>query len=186
MSSFNEELSELGLSDLEFARLAGVSAKDVRTWSKSDAPLPRSVQAYLSLLKQTGASAAAKENQNLEGRARVLDEGIYAITYRTLEAEFGGATAVLRNGMILGSDREGGVFSGGYQFDAARNVNRVCVRFAVPPERALVTGFCAGPGGASVDMVGEFESLMSQPAVTIRMGDDTFDVELRYLGPLPN
>ena len=95
------------------------------------------------------------------------------------------ALATLRKGRILGSDPWGGVFQGSCQFDAARRVNTVRLRLDVPPDGKLITGFSAGPAGASLDIVGAFERAAPKTATVVEVGGAAVRVELTYLRPLP-
>jgi hypothetical protein len=156
----------------------GVSPHQVRAWAASEAKIPGPVRAFLILLESSGGRAAHC--------AIPLADGIYAIQFEASDSEIGHATAALRKGAIFGSDREGGIFSGHYQFDAARNLNRIDIRFFVPPGGSLVTGFSAGPEGDAVDIVGEFGNLDTRPVIKLNVGEVPLEVELNYLGPLPN
>jgi hypothetical protein len=179
MRSFSDALHRLGLTHAQFARLVGVSPQQVRAWAASGAEIPGPVSAFLALLESYGAGAAAD-------CAVPLADGIYAVQFEASDSEIGHATAALRKGAIFGSDREGGIFSGHYQFDATRNLNRIEIRFLVPPGGSLVTGFSAGPEGGAVDIVGEFGNLDTRPVIKLDIGREPLEVELNYLGPLPN
>ena len=63
---------------------------------------------------------------------------------------------MLREGKVLGSDPLGAVFTGTYEFGTARQLNKVRLRLDVPADGVLVTGFSAGPSGATLDIVGAF------------------------------
>jgi hypothetical protein len=122
----------------------------------------------------------------------MLDEGIYGLSYkgeaqgeREGEPEGGDGLAVLRNGKILGSDRWGGVFAGSYACEREPETNRVHVRFEIPPDGVLVTGFCAGPEGATLDIVGVFERAAPVSAAVVDVAGRPVAVALTYLGPLP-
>ena len=97
-----------------------------------------------------------------------------------------GALAVLRNGRILGSDRWGGVFMGSYEYDPVQEVSKVHVRIDVPPEGMLVTGFSAGPAGAMIDIVAEFERATPIVTTMVEVAGHPLEVQLTYIGPLPN
>ena len=118
----------------------------------------------------------------------MLEDGIYGLAYAVdgerMPTE-GSALATLRKGRILGSDPWGGVFQGSCQFDAARRVNTVRLRLDVPPDGKLITGFSAGPAGASLDIVGAFERAAPKTATVVEAGGAAVRVELTYLGPLP-
>ena len=118
----------------------------------------------------------------------MLEDGIYGFAYAVdgerMPTE-GSALATLRKGHILGPDPWGGVFQGSCQFDAARRVNTVRLRLDVPPDGKLITGFSAGPAGASLDIVGAFERAAPKTATVVEAGGAAVRVELTYLGPLP-
>jgi hypothetical protein len=117
----------------------------------------------------------------------MLTDGIYALRFAaTHDGEAGGGSglAVLREGKVLGSDPLGAVFTGTYEFDAARQLNKVRLRLDVPPDGVLITGFCAGPGGATLEIAGAFASTRDETAF-IQIAGAPVGVEIRYLGPLP-
>jgi hypothetical protein len=95
------------------------------------------------------------------------------------------ALATLRDGRILGSDPWGGVFSGSCRFDAEKRLNTVELRLELPPDGRLITGFSAGPAGASLDIVCAFEGTAPKIATMVEVAGAPVRVELTYLGPLP-
>jgi hypothetical protein len=88
-------------------------------------------------------------------------------------------------GRILGSDPWGGVFSGSCRFDAAKRLNTVELRLEVPPDGRLITGFSAGPAGASLDIVCALDTTAPKIATMVEVAGAPVRVELTYLGPLP-
>lgn len=117
----------------------------------------------------------------------MLQDGLYGLRYTTDEGEAGGdALAVLRDGKVLGSDPWGGVFAGACEYDATLGVNRIRLRFEVPPEGVLVTGFCAGPCGAVLEIVGAVEPTERTAVTFVEVAGTPVEVHLTYLGPLPN
>jgi len=118
----------------------------------------------------------------------LLANGLYGLDYRaTYEGEEDGGTALaaLRDGQILGSDPWGGVFRGCYEFDPDSDLNVVRLKIEVPPEEMLVTGFSAGPDGATVDIVGAFGASKIPAVTVVTVGGHPLQVRLSYLGPLP-
>jgi hypothetical protein len=123
------------------------------------------------------------------GDHRMLEDGIYGLRFAAShdgEPEDGSGLAVLRQGTVLGSDPGGAVFTGTYRFDAERRLNKVRLRLDVPPEGTLVTGFSAGPTGATLDIVGAFEGTSAETTASIQIAGAPVGVQLTYLGPLPN
>jgi hypothetical protein len=124
-----------------------------------------------------------------DDHATTLENGHYGLEYTagTGDAPEGGSgPAVLRNGKILGSDPWGGVFTGRCEFDPEARLNMVRLRFDVPPEGTLITGFSAGPGGAVLDILGAFECTALELTTLVEVAGAPVSVHLAYLGPLPN
>lgn len=122
----------------------------------------------------------------------MLHDGVYELSYTGgcnsggALAEYNGeALAVLRNGKILGADRWGGVFSGTYEFDPIAQNDKVRIRIDVPPEGELITGFAAGPGGATLEIVAAVEQRVHSACTRVDIGGEPVDVEFSFIGPLP-
>lgn len=119
----------------------------------------------------------------------MFDEGIYCLTCRAQErgpCNADSSLAVLRNGKILGSDRQGVLFTGFYEYDSVTQLNKMHVRFQVPPNGVLFTGGGAGPGGAIVDIVGAFDWATPTSQALVEVEGAKVELQLTYLGPLPN
>lgn len=186
--NLKEALDRLGLKQVELARLLDVSPRTVSLWATGDAALPGPVAAYLRVLLMSDRTVIARELKRLPSRSKMLDEGVYGIAYRDPSAETGGGTAlaVLRNGKILGADRWGGVFSGSFEFDSVEEKNRVRLSFQVPPEGELVTGYVAGSTGAILDVTAAFARAEPSSTATVEIGGGELEIELAFMGPLPN
>jgi hypothetical protein len=118
----------------------------------------------------------------------MLRDGLYALKFAAThdgEPEEGSGLAVLRSGTVIGSDPMGAVFTGAYEYDDRRNLNRVRLRLEIPPDGVLVTGFAAGPAGASLDVVGAFSDTPTDTAAFIQIAGASLGVQIRYLGPPP-
>jgi hypothetical protein len=119
----------------------------------------------------------------------MLENGLYDLRYSAAyegSSDAGSGLAMLRDGKILGSDPWGGVFMGSCEFDPASCVNTVRLRFEIPPEGKLITGFDAGPNGAVIDIVGAIPAGAPSATTVVEVAGTPVNVELTYLGPLPN
>lgn len=182
-------LERLGLKQTEFARLIEVSPRTVSLWATGESALPGPVAAYLRVLQVLPADALAGEMKRVKGRSKMMDEGIYSLEYSggtDDSSERGSALAALRNGKILGSDRWGAVFMGSYEFDPVTERNSVHLRLNVPPDGRLITGYAAGPEGATLDIVGSFERAAPKTTAVASLEGAELEVTLTYIGPLPN
>ena len=118
----------------------------------------------------------------------MLEDGLYALRFAATldgEPEEGRGLAVLRDGKVLGSDPMGAVFSGRYAFDAKRNLNKVRLQLDIPAGGVLITGFKAGPEGASLDVVGAFADAPGDGPAFLQIAGAPLGVQIRYLGPPP-
>jgi hypothetical protein len=97
----------------------------------------------------------------------MFQHGIYNISYRSLietQTAPESATAMLRDGKILGSDHNGGVFSGTVKFDPARKLSKV----------------------ATLNIAGHFKDPDPTSKAIIDVAGGKVEIELSYLGPLPS
>ncbi|MCB1504183.1 MAG: helix-turn-helix domain-containing protein [Hyphomicrobiaceae bacterium] len=189
--NLRDALERLGLKQVELARLLDVSARTVSLWATGEGSLPGPVAAYLRVLGLLPADLLAAELRRVNGRSKMIDEGLYNVEYRSSffcdeSGACGSALAVLRNGKILGSDRWGGVFSGSYEFDPVKETNSVHLRLHVPPEGELVTGFAAGPKGAIIEIAGQFERAAPVSQTVADIAGEPVEVTMTFLGALPN
>ncbi len=119
----------------------------------------------------------------------MFEQGLYKIAYRSLDTktpETGSALAILRDGKILGSDRNGGVFTGAVEFQSESGHSQVRLKFDVPPDGELITGFLGGTQGTTLNIEGHFQSPNPNSKAIIKVGSGRIEVELSYLGPLPD
>lgn len=122
-----------------------------------------------------------------EGQRLMFRNGVYKVCYRSPLDEPGfhdHALAVMRDGKIIGSDRMGGVFTGEERC-APRAGDSVSVKFTVPPGGELITGFVAGPKGANVKIKTPLDPEKLAQFAVIDVAGEPVEVEVIYLGPLP-
>lgn len=182
-------LERLGLKQTELAELLSVSPRTVSIWATGAAALPGPVAAYLRVVQSLAPAQLSLELGRLDGRQRMLDEGIYSLNYRAEiagQADADDGLAVLRNGRILGSDRWGGVFTGSYLFDPATTSNTVHIRMQIPPGGRLISGYTAGPKGSTLEFVASLERAAPVSTTVVDVAGQPVEVQLTYLGPLPN
>ena len=187
--NLKDTLRQLGLKQIELANLIAVSPRTVSQWASAEAAIPGPVTAYLRLLAKLTPEQRNDEIIRIQGRHKMLSEGIYTLSYLGNSNDqpcIASGLAVLRRGKILGSDRLGGVFTGSYSFDSVRQTNMVHVRLKVPDGGILVTGFAAGSEGATVDITGDFDRAAPTSTATVDVKGQPLDVRLTYLGALPN
>jgi hypothetical protein len=113
--------------------------------------------------------------------------GIYKVCYRSPhdDDDFSEhALAVLRDGQIIGSDRLGGVFTGAPRCGSAAD-DCISVDLTVPPGGELVNGFVAGPAGATIQIKTRLDPEKIAQVAVIDVAGEPVEIQLIYLGPLP-
>lgn len=174
------KLAKLGLRQSDLARLIDVSPRTVNLWASGAQSLPGAVDGYLRLLEAAAPNVRKAEFDRLDDRSKHLDEGVYGIAYQAAQGdEQGYGLAVLLRGKISGCDGQGSFFSGGYRFDRVKGVNVVQLSFEAIPGAA-----------AAAQMQGlnaTFTTARAQPVAPASavIGDEVYELVLRYLGPLP-
>lgn len=179
VQSLKPTLEKLGLRQTDFARLVDVSARTVNMWATGAQPVPGSVAAYLRLLQAAAPDVRAAEVERVVDRSRHLRDGIYGVAYRApASAHEGKGTAVLRNGKLTGADIEGTLFCGSYRFDRARGITAVDLRLGTHD-----TGDPVGPGVSATMLTLSGPHPLQQG--TCLIASEVYEIELRFLGPLP-
>lgn len=180
-------LQRLGMKQVELARLLGVSPRTVSLWATGRAPVPGTVEAYLRVLHMAGPAVVAAELSRLGEEDNALADGVYSLAFSRCDGEISGrGVAVLREGRIAGSDRGGGVFTGSYVFDPRTSRNAVKLQITAPPSGVFVNGVAAGPGGAAFDVSALLDRPQPVSTVIVEAAGRPIEIELSYLGPLPN
>lgn len=179
ISHLKPTLEKLGLRQSDFARLLDVSARTVNMWATGAQPVPGSVAAYLRLLEAAAPDVRAAEVERVVDRSRHLRDGIYGVAYRApASTDEGRGTAVLSNGKLTGADAEGNLFCGRFRFDRVRNVTLVELRLGTHDADASVG---AGISGATLTLSGQHPVQRG----TCVIASELYEIELRFLGPLP-
>ncbi len=177
-------LAKLGIRQSDLARLIDVSPRTVNLWASGSQPLPGAVAGYLRLLEAAAPGVRQAEFDRLDDRSKHLDEGIYGIRYSSAAAgEQGYGMAVLRRGKIAGGDVHGLLLSGSYRFDRIKAVNVVVLTLGITANED--TEETPEHNGASQQVA--FMVPRAQPIAnaTVMLGSEAYQLELRYLGPLP-
>jgi hypothetical protein len=113
--------------------------------------------------------------------------GIYKVFYRSPSDQEGFSEhclAVLRDGHIIGADRLGGVFTGSPAINPSSGDN-IHVDLSVPPGGELVTGLVAGPAGSLIKIKTRLDPEKIAQFATIDIAGEPVEIELIYMGPVP-
>ena len=116
-----------------------------------------------------------------------MRDGVYRVYYRDLSDPLFGpehALAVKRDGVVIGSDPCGGVFTS-LDVTASDDPGTVRLRLTIPPRGELVTGYLAGSEGATIEISSRLSPTAATQRSMIDIDGDPVEIEVMYLGPLP-
>lgn len=115
-------------------------------------------------------------------------DGLFAIEFYKGDVFLGRqreALAVLRDGVVLGSDNVGGMVEGRLVSSGCGGVQCALLLYRLPPGVALVTGLKAVAEEAVVDVSGLFHGEGDDLVGRCEIGGDEVEIRFRYMGPLP-
>ena len=78
------------------------------------------------------------------------------------------------------------MFAGTYEFDAARQLNKVRLRLDVPPEARWSPDFPLAPPAPRSISSARSQRSAPETAAVVEVAGAPVERELTYLGPLPN
>src|SRR5271155_440450 len=100
-------LSELSISQVDLARLVGVTTRAVAMWMAGDREVPGAVEAYVRLLGSLTAAQRQAELARAKDRRTTMRDGMYGVDYGTSHGGSGMACLVLDTGRVYGADPMG-------------------------------------------------------------------------------
>lgn len=154
-SELRVTLATLGLSQVDLARLLGVTARAVNLWATDERGVPGPAAAYLRLLLGLPKALQAKELARLNQEKVVMSEGMYLFTYQGRTGT-GAGVLVLTDGRAFGTDT-GVQYDGTYAPSPSRpGFVDVRLRATVPPGIGLVQGVPAQPAPYWFDLTCTF------------------------------
>ena len=150
-------LDVLSLSQVDLARLIGISSRAISLWLSGEREVSGPAAAYVTLLLSLPRALQAKEISRIRKEDPHMSEGMYKFTYEgTTGAGLG--ILVLEHGRAFGSD--GGVlYDGTYEPSTDRPGDvSVHLHLTVPPGVPLVQGVPAQPMSYGFDVDWTFAS----------------------------
>lgn len=132
-------ITELGLSQAEFARLVGVSSRAVTLWLVEERKIPGPVEAYVRLLFSGPASLRQAEVAKSKKRSSEMRDGMYQVEYASV-AGAGSGVMILDAGRAYGADPFGGKYDGDYIYDENSRKAELHLKLTFAPNAPAVFG----------------------------------------------
>jgi hypothetical protein len=134
-----QSLSSLAITQLDLARLLGVTSRAVSLWATDERGVPGPAAAYLRLLLALPKALQAKELATLKQEKSIMCEGMYLFTYQG-HTGVGLGMIVLTDGHAFGTDT-GVQYDGTYAPSPTRpGFVDLQLKATVPPGIGLVQG----------------------------------------------
>jgi transcriptional regulator with XRE-family HTH domain len=132
-------ISELGISQADFARLVGVTSRAVTLWLAEERAIPGPVESYVRLLQMLPGSLKYIELSRLKEKGTGMRDGMYGIALQGQQGA-GMGMLIFDNGRIYGTDTEGVRYDGEYVFHETSGLADVKVKVTFPPNVKAVFG----------------------------------------------
>lgn len=135
-------LNEFDLTQVELARLVGVTPRAVNMWMQGDREIPGPVEAYLRLFTSLPVAMRASERAKAAGKEKAMREGMYEIRFHTAgdPQSWGVGTLIFDGGRIYGIDAGGAKYDGEYQLSADPGTADVFLKVTFPPNAISIFG----------------------------------------------
>ena len=135
-------LDEFGLTQVELARLVGVTPRAVNMWMQGDREIPGPVEAYLRLFTVLPTAMRASERAKAAGKEKPMREGMYQIQFHTAAdpQSWGVGTLVFDSGIVYGIDAGGAKYDGEFQLSESTGLVDVRLKVTFPPDGMSIFG----------------------------------------------
>jgi hypothetical protein len=177
-------LDELSLTQVDFARLIGVTSRAVALWMAGDRAIPGPAEAYARLIYSIPPSARQVELGRLKQKETTMRDGMYGIEYHS-NGGAGIGVLVVDSGRVFGTDPLGGKYDGDYVYDDATGLADLRLKVTLPPNAMSIFG-TSYPFEWSFDVATRFNPRLDSGEVRLATTlGPAVNARYRYLRALP-
>jgi transcriptional regulator with XRE-family HTH domain len=188
-SMLRTSLSRLGLSQVQLARLLGVTTRAISLWLGEQRAVPPPVDAYLRLLAAVPEAIRLAELQRFNESEITMRDGMYAVEYYsndTGQTMAGYGFVAFDVGKVYGGDAFGGTYNGECIYNPATGLAEVKIKLTFPPGGMAVFGVSL-PYEWSVEATTRFDPLANPGAAVLTTANgQTVNVAFRFIRALPD
>jgi hypothetical protein len=178
-------LGGVGITQAEFARLVGVTARAVSLWMVGDRAIPGPVEAYARLLQTLSPAQRQVELAKLKERRTAMRDGMYGIEFSS-SGKWGLGVVILDNGRAYGADAAGAKYDGDYVYDEAKRLAELRLKVTFPPNVQAVFG-PSHPYEWSIDLTTNLNPHADRGQVTLNTPlGPKISANYKFLRPLPD
>jgi hypothetical protein len=178
-------LTEVGVSQADFARLLGVTSRAVTLWMTEERAVPGPAAAYVRVFRLLPTNFRQIELNRLKSRGTGMRDGIFGITFQGQNGS-GMGMLIFDAGKIYGTDSEGARYDGTYTYRENTATADIVLKVTFPPGITSVFGIC-NPYEWSIDVSTGFDPKQNSGALTVKTSlGKAIDAQFKYLRPLPD
>ena len=138
-SDLRQILSDVGITQADFARLIGVTPRAVALWMSGERAIPGPAESYARLLQSLPANLRQVELARLKNRRNDMRDGMYSVQFESI-SRAGQGIVILDTGRAYGADTVGCKFDGEYIFNEVTGLADLDLKITYPPNVASVFG----------------------------------------------
>jgi hypothetical protein len=177
-------LTELGITQIDFARLVGVTGRAVTLWIGDERPIPGPVIAYVRVMQLLPANLRQIELNRLKQKGTNMRDGMYGINFQGQQGA-GMGVLIFDNGRIYGTDTEGVRYDGEYLFNENTDMADVKIKVTFPPNVRAVFGI-SNPYEWAFDVTTSFNPKQNSGPLTVRTSvGQPINAQFVFLRTLP-
>ncbi|TPI31022.1 hypothetical protein FJW08_12970 [Mesorhizobium sp. B3-2-1] len=177
-------LSDLELSQADFARLIDVTPRAISLWLAGERAIPGPVESYLRLFKFLPGNLRQQELLRLKAKGTNMRDGMYGISFQYGNSAGMGAL-VFEGGRIYGADSGGVKYDGEYEFHEETGLADVKLKVSFPPNVPSVFGV-QNPYEWSIDITSTFNPNITSGNMAVKTSiGRSLQAQYVYLRQLP-
>ena len=159
-------LTELAITQADFARLIGVTPRAVTLWMAEERSIPGPAEAYVRLFRLLPANLRQVELNRLKQKGTAMRDGMFGITFQGQQGA-GMGLLIFDNGRVYGTDTQGVRYDGEYIFNETSGLANVKVKVTFPPNVRAVFGI-SNPYEWAFDITTTFDPKQNSGALAVK------------------
>ena len=183
-ATLRTSLADLGISQVDFARLVGVTTRAVAMWMSDERPVPGPVEGYLRLLQLLPPNLRQTEFNRLKQKGTQMRDGMYGISFQGQQG-VGMGVLIFDSGRVYGTDTQGVRYDGEYLYNETTGMADVKVKVTFPPNVRAVFGI-ANPYEWAFDVTTSFNPKQNSGPLSVKTSvGQPINAQFVFLRTLP-
>lgn len=176
-------LTEMHLSQADFARLVDVTPRAVTLWMSGERAISGPAAAYIRVFRLLPLNHRHVELSRLIEHSAGMRDGWFAISFQGPQGA-GMCILVLDGGRVYGTDKQGVRYDGEYVFDEKTGNAHVRVKVTFPPNVASVVGI-SNPYEWTLEASTTFDPIIKSGPLAVQTSMGPLKAEYVYLRTPP-